>query len=86
MYMEGCYEKIGGPTRPSRSTRASSESANTAEVNLLKDSGCLAVLSAGPGKKFLLLLKLNVRVGVKLFATVCGILSMVLVYRTVCFL
>ena len=52
MYMEGCYEKIGGPTRPSRSTRASSESANRAEVTLLKDSRCLAVLSASPGKKF----------------------------------
>ena len=34
VYTEGCYEKIGGSTRPPRSTRASSESANKAEVTL----------------------------------------------------
>ena len=39
-------------TRPSRSTRASSESANTAGATLLRGSGCLAAMSESPVKRF----------------------------------
>ena len=52
VYMEGCSEKIGVLTRPSRSTKASSVGANIIGATLLWGSGCLAVLSASPGKRF----------------------------------
>ena len=52
-YLEGSSEKIGGPNKPLRSTRASSVGENTIGDTLLMASGCLAESDAGPVEHFL---------------------------------